>query len=133
MGKDRIIEGKLRTEELAKYLQNTQSPNMVFLSEDATGVVTKVVFDSNSNQLIGIVPPFDENGMPELFSFKADSSEQIKHHLKQPKSTLVYVVVAQPLKRKTPPFILQIFGSNNKFKTIDVLKRWRYTVRELKK
>lgn len=132
--KERIIEGELRCTQLVKHLERTGSSMDVFLSEDASGVVRKVVYDSHTNQMIGLVLPFNAtNGMPELFSFQATSAEAIKSYMELPQSTLVYIVVAQPLKKKTPPFILQIFGSINKFETSDVLKRWEYTLKELKR
>lgn len=132
--KDRIIEGELRIEQLKKHLERTKSPNAIFLSEDASGVVRKVAYDSYTNQMIGLVLPFNEiNGMPRLFSFQAKSAEEMKSFMELPQSTLVYLIVAQPLKRDSPPFILQIFGSVNKFETSDALKRWQHTVKELKK
>lgn len=66
-------------------------------------------------------------------SFKADSAESIIEHTKQPKSKLVYIVVAQTMNKNVTPFILQIFGTDNKFKTTSVLKRWIYTENELRK
>lgn len=132
--KDRIIEGELRCEQLSKHLELTESPKAVFLSEDGSGVVQKVVYDTHTNQMIGLVLPFDEtNGMPQTFSFKAKSEEDMRNYMKLPQSSLVYIVVAQPLQRNSPAFILQIFGTDSKFDSGHVLKRWKYTVNELKK
>lgn len=132
--KNRIVEGELRCELLCQHLERSSSPKSVFLSEDGSGVVKKVVYDSHSNQLIGLVLPMNEkNGMPIICSFKADSAELIKKHMEEPQSTLVYIVVAQPLNGKAAPFILQIYGTDNKFKAISVLKRWMHTENELKK
>lgn len=132
--KERIIEGELRCKELALYLEKTNSPKTIFLSEDGSGIVKKIVYDSHSNQLIGLVLPVDaKNGMPITYTFKAESAELIKKHLQQSQSHLVYVVVAQPLKENTAPFILQIYGTDNRFKTEDVLKRWIHTEKELKR
>lgn len=44
-----------------------------------------------------------------------------------PRSTLVYLILAQPMKDNVEPFILQVFGTDNKFKTNDVLQRWQHT------
>lgn len=134
MEKDRIIEGELRCEQLVKHLERTKSPNAVFLSEDGSGVVRKVVYDSRTNQMVGLVLPFDDTtGMPQPFSFQAKSEAAIRQFMELPQATLVYIIVAKPLKRDAPPFILQIFGTNNKFETTHVMKRWRHTVNELKK
>lgn len=132
--KDRIVEGELRCEQLLNHLEKTNSPKSIFLSEDGSGIVQKVVYDAHYNQLIGLVLPFNEtNGMPKLFSFKAEGIEEIEKYMKLPQSTLVYIVVAQPMKVGVSPFILQIFGTNNTFDTSSVLKRWAHTESELKK
>lgn len=132
--KERLIEGELRCQQLVEHLERTNSPKSIFLSEDGSGIIQKVVYDSHTDQLIGLVLPLqEENGMPIMCSFKAESAEMIKRHLEQPKSTLVYIVVAQPLGPSKVPFILQIFGTDNKFQTPDVLKRWMHTEHELKR
>lgn len=47
-------------------------------------------------------------------------------------STLVYLVLAQPImNKKVPPFILQVFGTDNIFQTQDVIFRWQHTRDEL--
>lgn len=50
-----------------------------------------------------------------------------------PKSKLVYVVMAQPLNESIPPFILQIYGTNNKFLAANVVERWNFMKSELEK
>lgn len=132
--KERITEGELRCKQLLEYLEKSNASKSVFLSEDASGIVKRVVYDSKSNQMIGLVLPMNEkNGMPQVKTFIAESAEKMKEYLRGPESTLVYIVAAQPLKDKTPPFILQIFGTNNKFDMSVVSKRWKYTIDELKK
>lgn len=132
--KVRIIEGELRIKELLQHLENLNAPMSVFLSEDASGILKRVYYDSRTNQMIGIVLPLNErNGMPQTITFKAESAEKMKEYLGKPLSTLVYIVAAQPIKEKAPPFIVQIFGTNNKFKADDVSKRWEHTIHELKK
>lgn len=132
--KERVIEGELRCEQLRKYLVSIGAPMSVFLCEDASGIVKRIAYDSHSNLMIGIVLTMNENtGMPHLMEFKAESAEKMKEYMDKPQSGLVYIVVAQPLKEKAPPFILQIYGTDNKFDKSSVLKRWNYTENELKK
>lgn len=131
--KRRIIEGQLRSKELNEYLQRIGGPKSVFLSEDGSGIVKKVVCDTISNQLVGLVLPTGSNGCPIPYSYSADSEEAIKRSMELPQSALVYIVVAQPLKPNSPPFILQLFGTDNKFKAADVGNRWAYITTELKK
>lgn len=132
--KERILEGELRCKALHKYLEAIQAPMSVFLSEDASGIVKKVVFDSHTNQMIGIVLPFDLNtGMPCAWTFMAETAEKMKEYLEKPQSTLVYIIAAQPLKENAAPFILQIYGTDNKFDADSVSKRWIFTEKQLKK
>lgn len=119
--KDRVIEGELRCTQLYAYLDEIKAPKSVFLSEDASGIVKNVSYDAHSNQLVGLVLPFNEsNGMPIIFSFEAKSAENMEKYLQLSQSTMVYIIVAQPLKFGASPFILQVFGTDNKFKTSNV-------------
>lgn len=130
--KTKIVEGELRCKELVNYLGTLNAKKYVWLSEDASGVVTKVEFDSKTNQMVGLVLPFNSStGMPIPFSFLARSTDEIQTNMKKNNSSLVYIVMAQPLMKNTPPFILQLFGMNNRFNSHDVMKRWKHTVQEL--
>lgn len=129
-----LIEGNLRCNKLRDYLKKTGSPKSVVLSEDGSGIVKKIVYDARTNQLVGLVLPLNEtNGMPVSFSFEAKTAADIETYVKLPQSHLVYIICAQPLKRDIPPFILGLFGTDNKFKADQVVKRWNYTISELKK
>lgn len=132
--KTRIVEGELRCKELRAYLEKINSKMNVWLCEDGSGINTKVELDPSTNQLVGIVLPFNfENGMPISFTFLADSAEKMRKHMEERTSTHVYIVLAQPLIQNAPPFILQIFGTDNKFTAHNVLQRWNWTAAELKK
>lgn len=107
---------------------------IVWISEDATAILIKVVYDPKTNQLIGLVLPNDKStGCPKPFTFMATDAETIKRHLMQEKSNVVHVVMAQPLDERIPPFMIQMFGSCNKFNAHDVIKRWHFTKNELEK
>lgn len=127
--KEKVIEGELRCEELAKYLEKLKAPKTIWLSEDASGVVARVTHDPTTNQLVGLVLPTEsKTGIPMMFSFTPQSIEDIEKQMRDnSKSTLVYLVLAQPIMRKVPPFILQVFGTDNRFKTQDVMLRWQHT------
>lgn len=124
----------MRCEELKTFLRKIGAPNEVWLSEDASGIVRRPVYDVNSNKLVGINLPINElTGMPITTSYVARTLSDMANHLKNPLSSLVYIVMAQPVKAKCPPFVLMLYGTDNKFKTTNVLDRWTYTIRELKK
>lgn len=132
--KSRFIEGDLRINELIDYLNSLNLEKYVWLSEDATAIVTKVEFDPKSNQMVGLVLPTNSlNGMPIPFSYVASSEEEIYKNMNHNKSTIVYVVMAQPIEKNVPPFVLQLFGSDNKFETQNVLLRWKHTRTELER
>lgn len=118
---------------MAEYLHILKAPKKVWISEDASGIVSTVSFDSRTNQLIGLVLPTNyRTGMPTPFSFTPQSLKEIEEQIKQNgKSSLVYIVLAQPLLDNTPPFILQIFGTDNRFKSRDILLRWKHTEDQL--
>lgn len=132
--KQNIVEGQLRCSELAVYLDKLNAPKKVWISEDASGLVSKVQYDAKTNQLVGLVLPLDSKGMPISYSFTPQSMVDIQKQIEEnPKSTLVYLVLAQPLKDNTPPFILQCWGTDNTFKSIHVLLRWQHMKDELAK
>lgn len=132
--KSRVVEGEIRAKQLAEYLTKMNCTKHVWISEDATVITSKVTYDTSTNQLVGLVLPIDEiTGCPKAFTYMASNAESIKQHLMEAKSTTVYVVMAQPVDEKVPPFVLQMFGSDNKFRTKDVLKRWKNTSIELTK
>lgn len=135
--KNVVIEGDLRCDDLRQhFIKNKSDPEsemFVFLSEDGSGIVKRPTYDSKTQQLVGIVLPLKENGMPKTMCFTPRSAEEIENFMKLEQSALVYIVVAQPLTPNIPPFILQIFGTNNKFKKGDVLARWAHIEKETKR
>lgn len=130
----RVIEGEVRSEELAHYLQSVGAPKSVWISEDATSIVPKVNYDVVTSQLVGLVLPIDKNtGCPITQSFMARTETEIIDNMKKEKSISAYVVMAQPLDERLPPFMLQIYGTNNTFTGEDVSNRWKYYEKDLAK
>lgn len=128
-----VSEGILRCEELALYLKNHNLDPFVCISEDATRIVGKVQYDSKSNQLVGFVLPLNsKTGMPIPFVFPARSSTEIIKHFTSNNqlSSYLNVIMAQPLA-DIPPFCLAIFGSDNKYNSHDVTKRWNFISEKL--
>lgn len=68
-----------------------------------------------------------------IFSFIAKDFQNIKRFVQEPCSKSVYVIMAQVLDERVPPFILQMFGTNGSFTGGDVIRRWHYTKDELEK
>lgn len=44
---------------------------------------------------------------------------------------MVYVIMAQALEERVPPFILMMYGTNNVFTGADVVRRWNFMKKEL--
>lgn len=132
--KPRILEGEIRAKELSDYLDALGLHKYVWISEDGTGIVSKIQHDPYTNQLVGLVLPFDsKTGIPVAFTYVASSAEEIQKLVGHDISTHVYLVLAQSIVEGVPPFILQIFGTNNKFTAEDVMKRWDYIIQCLRK
>lgn len=111
------------------YLDSLNVEKCVWLSEDASGLDAKIEYDPETNQMIGLTLPLDDQtGFPVPFSFPARTEDDIRENMKNEKSSLVYIIMAQPLIECAPPFLLQVYGTNNKFRSKDVLNRWKETV-----
>lgn len=130
--KDCVYEGELRCEGLAKYLIQNKAGNDIWICEDASGLIPKILYDPTTDQLVGMTLPIDEHtGCPKKFEFTTRNEEEIKAFCQMAKSTHIYLVLAIPLKEGIPPYILQMYGTDNRFKALDVVKRWNHITHEL--
>ena len=129
-----VKEGQFRFDELDKFLESHELPRKVFVSEDGTRILQRFLYDLTSDQIIGGVPPMAENGVPLINSFPAFSAAMIASHFeKGTPSSSAYAIMAQPLQEGAPSFCLAIFGTDNKFTSPQVFKRWNYIYEELLK
>ena len=129
-----LHEGDFRFDELLMHLNLYKSSKVVTIGEDATRVIARVEYDSESNRLVGFVLPGDEEGLPISSSFIATSFESIKKSFQTGDvAKYAFVYMAQPLSDGVPAFCLACLGTNNKFTSDLVLKRWRYIFTECKK
>ena len=86
------------------------------IGEDATRVISRVEYDSQTDRCVGFVLPLSENGLPLIDSFLAVSFDVIKNMFaKHATAKYAYVFMAQPLAQNTPAFCLACFGTDNKF------------------
>lgn len=132
--KSKIDEGNLRCAELFDYLKEKNCVMDIWISEDGSGIVPQIQYDPVQDELVGMTLAFDDKtGCPKKFVSTAKDDAEIRKFIEYGKSTLVYIVMAIPINEDIPPFILQLFGTNNKFKALDVVRRWVHTVHELKK
>lgn len=87
----------------------------------------RIQYDKKSNNIVGYTLPLDPaTGFPISNSFQATNAHRIQNIVERnEKSTYAYVIVAQPLEKNSPSFALCVFGTNNRFMSLDVIKRWR--------
>ncbi|KAJ6642801.1 hypothetical protein Bhyg_07755, partial [Pseudolycoriella hygida] len=127
-----IIEGSVRVKEMKNFLVKWKLPLQVWMSEDATKIVNKIQYDESTDQIVGLVLPMDSDGMPIQFSFTAENvAKMLNSLLNNPKSDYVYTVMSRALDIQAPSFCLQLFGTDNKYTTGHVLKRWTRTEKML--
>ena len=129
-----ISEGEFRFDELSEHLKRYELSGIVTIGEDATCVISRVEYDSQTNRCVGFVLPIDENGLPIIESFLATSYERIENMF----STCViakyaYVYMVKPLDLQSPSFCLGCVGTDNKFSAEMAIMRWNYIVDECKK
>lgn len=131
----RILEGEIQMNALREYLDKRKYPLRVFVSEDQTAILKRIKYDSKTNKMIGFVIPISqENGFPIHGKFQVNSLQDIRNAFAENKLSMnAYVFMAQPLVDRAPAFCLTIFGSDNKFSSEDVTKRWSYLKSEASK
>lgn len=128
-----ILEGELRCEKLAQYLLKHDAGKDIWICEDGSSIIRKIIYDPTLDQLIGITLPIDDTGCPKRYESTARDEEEIRQFCKMTKSSHIYLILAIPLKEGVAPFILQMYGTDNRFTARNVIKRWNYTTNELKR
>ncbi|KAK3918789.1 Structure-specific endonuclease subunit slx4 [Frankliniella fusca] len=129
-----VVEGHFRFQELKEFLIKNDLPLKVWVSEDGTRIVQKFLYDVASNQIIGPVLPLTDDGIPITNSFPATSAAMIVHHFEKAiPASIGYAIMVQPIRDGSPAFCLTLFGSDNKFDSEHVFKRWMYIFQELAK
>lgn len=69
-----------------------------------------------------------------MIRFLAKDAETIQQCINLPKSKSVYVIIAQALDEKVPPFILQMYGIGaGSFTSKDIIRRWEFTIESLRR
>jgi hypothetical protein len=125
-------EGVLRGVELLKYLTDHEIPLHGWGSEDATKNMPGVRYSSKTNKMVGLVGPLDETGFPDLNSFEFNSIEgAYKIYQDHTKAEYVNVLMFQPLANRAMPFVLNLYGTDNRFTNEHVTSRWICTKNSL--
>jgi len=59
-----VLEGAFRFSELKEYLQVRGLPNVVWISEDGTRIISRIEYDPKTNLCVGFVHRLNRNGLP---------------------------------------------------------------------
>ncbi|CAF3061476.1 unnamed protein product [Rotaria sp. Silwood2] len=126
----KISEAEFRFDQLQKHFENLNL-QYAFGSEDATGVIKKIKYDSVTNKFIGFPTPLD-HGVPIKEYHHTDSLDTLKLWFNSiDKSSLLNVHMIQPVQSTTQntipsPFLLSAYGIDNTATANDILQRWWY-------
>ncbi len=122
-----IKDGEFRFKELSEHLKRYDCPKIVTVGEDATRLISKIDYDSSTDQLVGFVLPIDDAGLPKVDAYTASSFEIIEDHFsKGVVGKYAYLYVVKPLSESAPSFILSCMSSDNRFTNKHVLQRWKH-------
>ena len=129
-----LCEEEFRFEDLTAHLTRYNVPHIVTIGEDATRVISRVEYDSETDRCVGFVLPVNQFGLADGDSFLAISFEAIERMFSAHEiSKYAYVYMVQPLAAPVPSFCLACFSPNNKFTSEHVLLRWHYILKECQK
>ena len=126
----KITEAEFRFDQLHKYFDNL-NVLYAFGSEDATGVIKKIKYDSRTNTFNGFPAPLDR-GVPIKEYYQTDSYDTLKFWFNSmDKASLLNVHMIQPVKSSNTttipsPFLLSAYGIDSTATANDVLHRWWY-------
>ena len=73
-----IHEGQFRFDELLVHLNRYNSPKVITIGEDATRLIARVDYDSETNRLVGFVLPLNRDGLPLLDAHLAKTFTSIE-------------------------------------------------------
>ena len=137
-----INEGEFRFDGLLEHINRYKLSGIVSIGEDATRVISRVEYDSQTDRCVGFVLPINKQGLPIVDSYLATSYERIEEMFAGSAiakyayvyiAKYAYVYIAKPLDGHSPPFCLGCMGSDNKFNAETVLLRWNLIIKECEK
>ncbi|KAG5672701.1 hypothetical protein PVAND_002810 [Polypedilum vanderplanki] len=129
----KIRIGKINAIGLKKFLEERNFPLRVGFAEDATRIKATLKYDKKLKQLIGVLIPCEKaTGLPNDEHLVAVTPEDILRHAKgRPKALFVQIIMAQPMVKGAPSYVLGVFPTNNEYTIKDVMNRWKFIIDEL--
>ncbi|CAF1387704.1 unnamed protein product, partial [Rotaria sp. Silwood1] len=126
----RISEGEFRFDQLQKHFDSL-NVQYAFGSEDCTGIVKRIKYDSTTNTFTGF-PSLLDRGVPIKSYYQTDSFDALKLWFNSiDKASLLNVHMIQPLQSTDnssipSPYLLSAYGIDNTATANDILQRWWY-------
>ncbi|CAF1253593.1 unnamed protein product [Rotaria sp. Silwood1] len=133
----RMYEAHFRFDAMHDYF-SSNGFTFAFAAEDATGVISKVTYDSMSNSFIGFDTPL-AHGQPLPDQHRTDSYVELQKWFEEKQtSSFINVHMLQPLLNTSSgqipsPFLLSAYGIAGTYTAEDVLNRWLWIYEETKK
>ncbi|CAF1524742.1 unnamed protein product [Adineta ricciae] len=133
----RLRECEFRFDSLKNYLDSIDS-NFVFSSEDSTGAIKSISYDSTDDCFIGFCSPLI-NGLPSMSKFKTENYYELEQWSKHVnRSSLVNAHLIEPIQTKASsqvhsrPYVLSAYGTDDKVTASDILRRWLHIYNQCK-
>ena len=126
----KISEGEFRFDQLKKHFDELNI-EYAFGSEDVTGVIKKIKYDSTTNTFNGF-PTLLDRGIPIAKHYQTDSFDTLKIWFNSiEKASLLNVHMIQPVQASNKstiptPFLLSAYGIDNTTTASHILQRWWY-------
>ncbi|CAF1118836.1 unnamed protein product [Didymodactylos carnosus] len=121
-----IEEGKFQIDHLLKHASVIDC-RYGFMSEDSTGVIRKIEYDSVTNAFIGFSTPLIA-GLPSCKHFQIDAFDELKTWFSTyEKAQLLNVHMFQPITTNSAlssPYLFSTYGTSSKFTPNDIWCRW---------
>ncbi|CAF1489001.1 unnamed protein product, partial [Rotaria sp. Silwood1] len=128
----KLNEAEFRFDVLEQHFMSKNS-KYGFASEDTTGIIKKVVYNTDTNSFIGFCTPLD-NGVPVAHHFRTESFYQLKEWFAYvEKAALLNLHMIQSLSQDvttSSSFILSAYGISNTFTSSDIVQKWIYIFNE---
>ena len=129
-----MSEGDFRFDDLLQHIKQYNAPMIIYVGEDATRVIARVEYDSETDRCVRFVLPLTENSLAIIDSFTAVSFNATEKMFSDNQiAKYAYVYMAQPLGKNIPAFYLAYVGTDNKFAHETVLNRYNYMFEQCKR
>lgn len=103
------------------------------ISEDASRLKAKVIYDIETNSLVGLVGEMDPvTGLPlhEQFVVKLPS-EMVKYLEEFKRAKYVELIMAEPFADGATPYVLGFFPTNNDYTAQQTVNRWQFIAAQM--